>query len=241
MAELAKVLEFLAAAFPPEEVDFKVQSFSKDRKRGLAVPYVDARTVQSRLDEAVRAGLLRDWEPSFRILEARPPEGEKEAYYAVECVLTLRGQEGEYRRADVGEGDSLKAAYSDALKRAAVHFGVARYLYGTAKEWVDLKEGGAIPEEAVRRLRARLGGGKPGQGQEAKPQPQGEEDRLKRADEAIARLVGELKAAGLGKEAAEVLAKFGYKIGDPGQGPEALEQAKKVYKALEAFQGHKGK
>src|SRR5205823_3297906 len=34
-------------------------------------------------------------------------------------------------------GDRMKAAFSDALKRAAVKFGVGRYLYRLPAQWVD--------------------------------------------------------------------------------------------------------
>jgi hypothetical protein len=34
-------------------------------------------------------------------------------------------------------GDRLKAAFSDALKRAAVKYGVGRYLYRLPSQWVD--------------------------------------------------------------------------------------------------------
>src|SRR5262249_54020635 len=34
-------------------------------------------------------------------------------------------------------GDGLKAAFSDALKRAAVKYGVGRYLYRLPSQWVD--------------------------------------------------------------------------------------------------------
>ena len=34
-------------------------------------------------------------------------------------------------------GDRMKAAFSDALKRAAVKFGVGRYLYRLPSQWVD--------------------------------------------------------------------------------------------------------
>jgi len=34
-------------------------------------------------------------------------------------------------------GDRLKAAFSDALKRAAVKFGIGRYLYRLPAQWVD--------------------------------------------------------------------------------------------------------
>src|SRR5438094_5089004 len=35
------------------------------------------------------------------------------------------------------EGDRRKAAFSDALKRAAVKFGIGRYLYRLPAQWVD--------------------------------------------------------------------------------------------------------
>jgi hypothetical protein len=48
------------------------------------------------------------------------------------------------RKEDVGgqseqpdEGDRRKAAFSDALKRAAVKFGIGRYLYRQKPQWVD--------------------------------------------------------------------------------------------------------
>ena len=53
--------------------------------------------------------------------------------YSVECSLTVFG----VTKRDVGIGDDLKAAYSDALKRAAVKFYVARYLYYLPKQYVD--------------------------------------------------------------------------------------------------------
>jgi hypothetical protein len=34
-------------------------------------------------------------------------------------------------------GDRLRAAFSDALKRAAVKYGVGRYLYRLPSQWVD--------------------------------------------------------------------------------------------------------
>ena len=48
------------------------------------------------------------------------------------------------RETDVGspseqpdDGDKLKAAFSDALKRAAIKLGIGRYLYRLPRQWVD--------------------------------------------------------------------------------------------------------
>jgi hypothetical protein len=64
---------------------------------------------------------------------------------SVVCKLTLTLDEDAYfTKEDVGSpsdqpdaGDQLKAAFSDALKRAAVKWGVGRYLYSLPKQWCD--------------------------------------------------------------------------------------------------------
>ncbi|PID87047.1 MAG: hypothetical protein CSB13_01385 [Chloroflexi bacterium] len=71
-----------------------------------------------------------NWSDSYRVVEIGNQA-------AVECTLTVCG----VSKTDVGTaGDSAeaaKAAYSDALKRAAVKFGIGRYLYSLPKKWVD--------------------------------------------------------------------------------------------------------
>ena len=90
---------------------------------GRMLAYITARDVQNRLDGVVGPG---NWSSSFRVLSQEP--------WVVECTLTVCGAS----RADVGysnapdsenEMEPAKAAYSDALKRAAVGFGVGRWLY----------------------------------------------------------------------------------------------------------------
>jgi hypothetical protein len=109
---------------------------------------VDARTVLDRLDEAVGP---TGWSDKYEVLFNSFDD--KGRTVEVKCTLTVLGVSKE----DVGEGDSLKAAFSDALKRAAVKFGVGRYLYRLPKVWADLDERGNIKDpEAVKR--ALLGG-----------------------------------------------------------------------------------
>jgi hypothetical protein len=119
----------LAAPFPASVVGWKPQTI-KDR-RALAVAYIDARDVMDRLDAVL--GPL-GWQDSYECL----PDG------CVVCRLQLR-LDGEWVvREDVGSpggqpdvGDRRKAAFSDALKRAAVKFGVGRYIYRLDQQWVD--------------------------------------------------------------------------------------------------------
>jgi hypothetical protein len=123
------VAQALAAPFDPAEVKFKPQTVSGNR--ALAVAFVDARVIQDRLDEVL--GVL-GWQDSYECL----PDG------AVVCRLRIRLGTEWITKEDVGgqseqpdEGDRRKAAFSDALKRAAVKFGIGRYLYRMKPQWVD--------------------------------------------------------------------------------------------------------
>jgi hypothetical protein len=90
---------------------------------GRKFEYITARQAAERLDAVVGCG---NWSSSFRVLDLE--------HGAVECTLTVC----EVSKADVGypndadndpEDEPLKAAYSDAFKRAAVQFGIGRWLY----------------------------------------------------------------------------------------------------------------
>jgi hypothetical protein len=123
------VAQALAAPFDPAEVKFKPQTVSGNR--ALAVPFVDARVIQDRLDEVL--GVM-GWQDSYECL----PDG------SVVCRLRIRLGAEWITKEDVGgqseqpdEGDRRKAAFSDALKRAAVKFGIGRYLYRQKPQWVD--------------------------------------------------------------------------------------------------------
>lgn len=118
----------LSAPFDPSEVKWKPQVVSGGR--AMAIAYVDARVVMDRLDEVLGLG---GWQASYREV----PDG---------IVCRLRAKlAGEWvDHEDVGsyseqpdEGDRIKAAFSDALKRAAVHLGIGRYLYRLPSQWVD--------------------------------------------------------------------------------------------------------
>jgi hypothetical protein len=127
--DVKEVAQALAAPFNPGEVKFKPQAVSGNR--ALAVAFVDARVIQDRLDEVL--GVM-GWQDSYECL----PDG------AVVCRLRIRLGAEWITKMDVGgqseqpdEGDRRKAAFSDALKRAAVKFGIGRYLYRLPAQWCD--------------------------------------------------------------------------------------------------------
>ncbi|MFN4070042.1 MAG: Rad52/Rad22 family DNA repair protein [Thermus caldifontis] len=208
-----EVWQKLAEPFPPGEVQWRIEALSRDKKRALVVPYVDARTVLDRLDRVVGP---EGWQDAYEVLAdaertVKDERGERrERLVEVKCRLTVLGVAKE----DVGEGDSLKAAFSDALKRAAVKFGVGRYLYRLEKQWVDYD-----PEKG-RFTPPKL------------PEPVGEEtppeEEKPEAYRLIDQLMERLKERGLGKEAARIVTKYG----GYGRTP---EETKRLYGELRAL------
>lgn len=129
MAEAKAITLALAEPFQATEVKFKPAVISGGR--ALALAYVDARVIQDRLDEVLG---VENWQDSYKCMD----DG------SVVCRLRLRIGEQWVTKMDVGgptethdTGDRRKAAFSDALKRAAVKFGVGRYLYRFPAQWVD--------------------------------------------------------------------------------------------------------
>jgi len=122
----------LAAPFPPEAISWRVGATNSDKTKGLALAYIDARDVMNRFDEV--CGQL-GWQDEF----VETPRGR------VMCRIGIRSAEGWVWKGDgAGETDveSEKGAISDALKRAAVHWGVGRYLYDMPATWVAIEQRG---------------------------------------------------------------------------------------------------
>jgi hypothetical protein len=119
----------LTDPFPADVVHFKPLTVKGNR--ALAAAYLDARAVMQRLDTVFGAG---GWKDAYEITGAG----------SVVCTLSVR-VDGEWvQKTDVGspseqpdDGDKLKAAFSDALKRAAVKLGIGRYLYKLPQQWLD--------------------------------------------------------------------------------------------------------
>jgi len=127
--EVVRVAAALAAPFPAEAIGWKPQSVQGTR--ALALAYIDARDVMDRLDAVLG---IAGWQDSY----SENFDG------TVCCTLELRLGGEWLSRCDVGgeseqkdAGDRKKAAYSDALKRAAVKFGIGRYLYSLPAVWAD--------------------------------------------------------------------------------------------------------
>jgi hypothetical protein len=118
VASFAEAYAHLRRPFVPEAVHFKVQSTwdrGENKGGGMVIAYIDARLVTARLNTVCP----QLWSETY----------EQHANGLI-CHLTIDG----ITRSDFGvnEGyENAKANFSDALKRAAVRFGVAESLYAT--------------------------------------------------------------------------------------------------------------
>ena len=116
MTQFPELFSALGASFESQEVRVRSQA-------GRQLHYITARTAMNRLDSIL--GPENWWD------EYLPGES------SVICKLTVRLPDGStLTKSDAGgyagmadSGDDDKSGFSDAFKRAAVKFGVGRYLY----------------------------------------------------------------------------------------------------------------
>lgn len=121
----------LSAPFPPHEIEWRLGSTKADKTSGLALAYITSRHVMDRLDEVVGP---ENWQDRYEVHGQR-----------VICYLSIRVNDEWITKAD-GAGDTHveaeKGGISDALKRAAVKWGIGRYLYDLGNVWVDCEQRG---------------------------------------------------------------------------------------------------
>lgn len=155
----------LAAPFPPDRVSWRVGQTNVKRVRretgdnnaaptkGVALAYIDARDVYDRLDAVLG---ISGWQC----------EHHDAGDGRLSCRIGIR-LEGEWvwksdgagaRQADQGlsEQDANKGDFSDALKRAAVAWGIGRYLYELDAPWVALDKYRRIEKDEYNSLRTML-------------------------------------------------------------------------------------
>jgi hypothetical protein len=148
MADDLSVFARLKQPFPPQEIEWRVGSTNGDKTQGLALAYLTARHVMERLDEVVGVG---NWQDRYEFHGTRTV-----------CYLSIR-LDGEWVTKADGAGDSdveaEKGAISDALKRAAVKWGIGRYLYDLGNTWVAIEAAGRsfrIKREEYAKLETKL-------------------------------------------------------------------------------------
>ena len=147
----AEHLKTLARPFPDDKLGVKIQSVSKNKDKAMLVLYLQHTDVMDRLEE-VDPG----W--SAKTLERWIITDQGISTHYCRTELTILG----VTRENVGDGNEPKGAHSDSIKRAAMTFGVGRYLYDSELVWVDYNEStDKYKQWTVQEYNARLKGSKP--------------------------------------------------------------------------------
>lgn len=128
---MTDIFDRLSAPFDPSEIDWRVGSTNADKTKGMALAYIDARAVMDRLDVVVGPA---GWQCRYVM-----GEGKTVCELSVKC-----GDEWVTKADGAGNTDfeAEKGALSDAFKRAAVRWGIGRYLYNLASPWVPIEARG---------------------------------------------------------------------------------------------------
>lgn len=130
-------LDDLKKPFPADDVEWRLGQCGKNDKGIWAkcLAYITSRAVMNRLDDVVGPGNWRD-----EYIPHIAPDADGKPCGYVECRLSIRINDEWVTKSDAApttDFESVKGGYSDSLKRAAVKWGIGRYLY-------DLDEGWAI-------------------------------------------------------------------------------------------------
>ena len=118
----------LTAPILPNEIEWRVQSQTSTGKL-IVVPYINNRCVMHRFDAAFGA---ENWTSEFR-----------EIGNGFLCRLTVTINDREVYREDGASKTNIepeKGGISDAMKRAAVQFGLGRCLYDYPKVFIECSD-----------------------------------------------------------------------------------------------------
>ncbi len=153
-----KIKDRLELPFPADKIHWRCGARTKDKSKGIPLAYINARDVMRRLDDVMGF----DWQDRYPLSEnghvvKRDVFGKPEQQDAIEgailiCEIGLK-IDGEWIWRSNGAGDTQVAAEkgraSDAFKRAAVMFGVARYLYNIPNQWLPIDKYGKFTQQPV--------------------------------------------------------------------------------------------
>lgn len=123
-------MQELAKPFAASEIEWRVGSTNKDKTKGMALPYVSNRAIMNRLDEVFGidgwCNEFRDWKGSSQLC-------------GISAYFEGHGWVTKWDGADNTDFEATKGGLSDSMKRAAVQWGIGRYLYSVPVKWVAIK------------------------------------------------------------------------------------------------------
>lgn len=126
-------LKKLRDPFPPEDLEWRVQrsGVKNGRVWAIVVPYITNRAIMDRLDDVCGP---ENWANQY---QAGPSGG-------VLCGITISMQDGtvvdKWDGAENTDIEQVKGGLSGAMKRAAVQWGIGRYLYKLPQYFANIIE-----------------------------------------------------------------------------------------------------
>lgn len=128
----------LKKPFPVSALKWRIGNKNKENTKANMLVYVDARMIQDRLDEIVGP---ENWQFETRSMNSMDKRG---TTWTIVGRLGIRINDQWIWKEDGAENSDIEAAkggISDALKRAAVQWGIGRYLYNASdySTWADIK------------------------------------------------------------------------------------------------------
>lgn len=108
---------------------WKIQSFNKEKTKASCVAYIDARDVMEKLDNVIGPS---DWQDKFT-----------EANGKLVCSIGIKLEDEWVWKSDTGvesEYEKEKGQFSDAFKRAAVKWGIGRFLYDLEIKYIGVNQ-----------------------------------------------------------------------------------------------------
>ena len=124
-----KTFEILNKAIMPDEIEWRVQSQTKNKDKLIIVPYITNRCVMDRFDLAFGED---GWNSSF-----------KEVTDGFLCTITATVDGKTISRSDGANKTNIepvKGGISDSMKRTAVQFGLGRGLYKYPRVMIEIED-----------------------------------------------------------------------------------------------------
>ena len=144
MGDLTK----LSDPFPAEDIEWFIGVTTKDKTKGMAIPFITNRAVQERLDTVCGPD---GWRNEYKALGERElfdsnnqSVGKKSSQLCGISIWSEQRKEWitKWDGAEESDIEAIKGSLSSAMKRAAVQWGIGRYLYYIESPWVEIEPQG---------------------------------------------------------------------------------------------------
>lgn len=128
------IYEQLSAPFPAKDIEWRIGNVNRNKMEGLAMPYITNRAIMERLDQVFGP---MGWQNQFI-----PWRDNSQL-----CGISVQEPDSgewitKWDGADNTAFEGTKGGLSDSMKRAAVQWGIGRYLYNLNAIWVRVVQKG---------------------------------------------------------------------------------------------------